>query len=163
MSLVRTSGSKLTRTDARAKMCISKMHQHEHTLIAASARIGSWGGLGVRIDAVSTVVKRIFNGNSRRKSLSKDKKCHDVAAHSSVCHLLKRYARTRSCSNACSDLHSVLMAARTRTVCVRPSRWRSRRGRGASVRRAPDESASRKADGAGKASPSHPLAVSVRL
>ena len=37
------------------------------------ARGGSWSGLGAGFDAVSTAVKRSFNGGSRRKSLSSSK------------------------------------------------------------------------------------------
>ena len=47
--------------------------------MSARARIVSWRSLGVGIDAVSTTVKRFFNGESRRKSDPKEQEDHAAA------------------------------------------------------------------------------------
>ena len=142
--------------DTRAQKLLFFLAHTRNRLYAPRAPMGERSRGGVGFDAASMMAKRSFNGNARSKSRSLLQVWPPAPCQSAGCRLTcKPGERLRA--NACSDCHSVKTAARRRTVSMPPSRRRWQRSSGTSRSDAPDESASREGEGAGKASHAHPL------
>ena len=136
MSLYTFHSSQHRTAGTHVQVAVSASAGEEDSHFSARARIGTRGGVRVAFDTASTTVHRSFNGDARRKSGVKVLVDHPGALIINRCRLMLR--RGHACrSRLCSDSHSVLTAARTRLVCVRPSKLRSKRSTAASCRRAP--------------------------
>ena len=118
--------------EAHRRPCIFSGAPTVSRQFSSRARIESRSGVGVGIDAVSTTVKRLFNGDARRRSLAMPSMCHALGDGSRRAAAgAKRSARSRSSRSFFFD--ATLTVARGRVVRVRLSWWRWERSIGTSA------------------------------
>ena len=133
LSLLSPHSSKLFSVNTHRQVADFSRARTVSRHFSARARIGLRSGVGVGIDAVSTTVKRSFNGKSRRRSELVPccrRRQRQLAPG------MKTNARLASRSNGLCDSDATLTVARRIQLRVRLARWHRKRSKGSGVRRA---------------------------